>query len=193
MIIDLRSCDGCQSVGKPPQCTTACIEGHFAPEPMEWIQVFEGELPGWRHAVHPDAVPAVPEPALRQRLPGGRHVLHSRGDGAHRPEPLHRLPHLHGGLPLRPAVLQLGHARRCRRSRAWRTTRPEHQVPAKRGTVMKCDFCPDMARAGTLPYCAQGCPNQRHLLRRPGGRHRHQRQGDRQRLAVPLARTRPTA
>ena len=35
----------------------------------------------------------------------------------------------------------------------------EHQIPAKKGTVMKCDFCPDMARAGTLPYCAQGCPN----------------------------------
>jgi len=34
----------------------------------------------------------------------------------------------------------------------------EHQVPAKRGTVMKCDFCPDMARAGKLPYCAQACP-----------------------------------
>ena len=46
MIIDLRNCDGCQSVGKPPQCTTACIEGHFAPEPMEWIQVFESRLPG---------------------------------------------------------------------------------------------------------------------------------------------------
>jgi ferredoxin len=46
MIIDLRRCDGCQSQGTPPKCTTACIEGHFIPEPMEWIQVFEGELPG---------------------------------------------------------------------------------------------------------------------------------------------------
>ena len=35
----------------------------------------------------------------------------------------------------------------------------EHQTPAERGTVMKCDFCPDMARAGRLPFCAQGCPN----------------------------------
>jgi molybdopterin-containing oxidoreductase family iron-sulfur binding subunit len=34
----------------------------------------------------------------------------------------------------------------------------EHQIPAKKGTVMKCDFCPDMARAGKLPYCAQACP-----------------------------------
>ncbi len=24
---------------------------------------------------------------------------------------------------------------------------------------MKCDFCPDMARSGRLPYCAQACPN----------------------------------
>jgi molybdopterin-containing oxidoreductase family iron-sulfur binding subunit len=35
---------------------------------------------------------------------------------------------------------------------------PEHQVPARRGTVMKCDFCPDLARAGELPFCAQACP-----------------------------------
>ena len=24
---------------------------------------------------------------------------------------------------------------------------------------MKCDFCPDMARAGRVPHCVQGCPN----------------------------------
>jgi molybdopterin-containing oxidoreductase family iron-sulfur binding subunit len=33
------------------------------------------------------------------------------------------------------------------------------QTPARRGTVMKCDFCPDMVRAGTLPFCIQACPN----------------------------------
>ena len=36
---------------------------------------------------------------------------------------------------------------------------PEHQSPAIKGTVMKCNFCPHMARAGRLPYCAQACPN----------------------------------
>jgi molybdopterin-containing oxidoreductase family iron-sulfur binding subunit len=35
----------------------------------------------------------------------------------------------------------------------------EHQAPARKGTVMKCDFCPDMMRADVLPYCVQGCPN----------------------------------
>ena len=24
---------------------------------------------------------------------------------------------------------------------------------------MKCDFCPDMVRDGTLPFCVQACPN----------------------------------
>jgi molybdopterin-containing oxidoreductase family iron-sulfur binding subunit len=36
----------------------------------------------------------------------------------------------------------------------------ERQVPTRRGTVMKCDFCPDMMREGVLPFCVQACPNQ---------------------------------
>ena len=35
----------------------------------------------------------------------------------------------------------------------------EHQIPKKKGTVVKCDFCPEMARTGVLPYCVQACPN----------------------------------
>ena len=31
---------------------------------------------------------------------------------------------------------------------------PETSVPAAEGTVMKCDFCPDMLRPGKLPHCA---------------------------------------
>src|SRR3990172_7287872 len=41
MIIDLRSCDGCQSVGGPPRCTAACIQGPLAPEPLARIEVSE--------------------------------------------------------------------------------------------------------------------------------------------------------
>ena len=35
---------------------------------------------------------------------------------------------------------------------------PETQVPKSEGTVMKCDFCPDLLRQGQLPYCAKSCP-----------------------------------
>lgn len=35
---------------------------------------------------------------------------------------------------------------------------PETGVPAAEGTVMKCDFCPDLLRQGELPHCAKSCP-----------------------------------
>jgi len=36
---------------------------------------------------------------------------------------------------------------------------PERGFHARKGTVEKCDFCPDMAAAGHLPHCVQACPN----------------------------------
>jgi molybdopterin-containing oxidoreductase family iron-sulfur binding subunit len=35
---------------------------------------------------------------------------------------------------------------------------PETGYPGIEGTVMKCDFCPDLLRQGELPYCVSGCP-----------------------------------
>jgi molybdopterin-containing oxidoreductase family iron-sulfur binding subunit len=35
----------------------------------------------------------------------------------------------------------------------------ETSLPQKRGTVGKCDFCPDMTRMGMLPHCVSACPN----------------------------------
>jgi len=35
---------------------------------------------------------------------------------------------------------------------------PETSTPGQVGTVSKCDFCPDLIRAGKLPYCVQSCP-----------------------------------
>lgn len=36
---------------------------------------------------------------------------------------------------------------------------PETSVPAKKGTVSKCDFCPDVVRKGEMPHCVTACPN----------------------------------
>jgi len=35
----------------------------------------------------------------------------------------------------------------------------ESSMPQKKGTVGKCDFCPDMTRRGELPHCVSSCPN----------------------------------
>jgi Fe-S-cluster-containing dehydrogenase component len=36
---------------------------------------------------------------------------------------------------------------------------PETSMPSRKGTVEKCDFCPDVIRRGELPPCITACPN----------------------------------
>ena len=158
MIIDLRSCDGCQSQGTPPQCTTACIEGHLAPEPMEWIEVFEQELPGGGtqflptpclHCQNPPCVNVCPVGATFSTPEGVVLIDQDRCIGCRiciAACPYDRRFFNWGDPPIPPEALLADYS-------------PDHQIPATKGTVMKCDLCPDMARAGTLPYCAQACPN----------------------------------
>lgn len=158
MVIDLRRCDGCRSIGKPPQCTRACIEGHFAPEPMEWIEVYEAPLEG-------GGTQFLPAPCMQCQNAPCVNVC-----------PVAATFHAPEGTVLIDQQRCIG-CRICmeacpydRRFFNWGTPAlppeatflqydVEHQSPAIRGTVMKCDFCPDMARAGRLPYCAQACPN----------------------------------
>lgn len=158
MIIDLRYCDGCQKTKQPPQCTTACIEGHFAPEPMEWIEVFEDGLPGGatrfvptpcQHCQNAPCNNVCPVGATFSTPEGTVLIDQDRCIGCR--ICMAACPYdrrfFNWGTPPAPKESLLSHYD------------AEHQVPARKGTVMKCDFCPDMARAGVLPYCAQGCPN----------------------------------
>ena len=158
MIIDLRRCDGCQSVGKPPQCTEACIQGHYAPKPMQWIQVYESPLEGGgtqfvpmpcQQCQNPPCVNVCPVGATFSTPEGVVLIDQHRCIGCRfcmAACPYDRRFFNWGSPPVPPEAKSMNYS-------------PEHQDPAIRGTVMKCDFCPDMARAGRLPYCAQACPN----------------------------------
>jgi dimethyl sulfoxide reductase iron-sulfur subunit len=158
MIIDLRRCDGCQSQGTPPQCTLACIEGHFAPEPMEWIEIYEAELAGGgtqfvpapcMQCQDPPCVNVCPVAATFSTPEGPVLIDQNRCIGCRlcmAACPYDRRFFNWGDPPIPPEALLADYS-------------PEHQAPAQKGTVMKCDFCPEMARAGTLPFCIQACPN----------------------------------
>lgn len=158
MIIDLKNCDGCQSQGTPPQCTTACIEGHLAPQPMEWIQIYEAELAGGgtqfiptpcQQCENPPCVKVCPVGATFPTPEGTVLIDQRRCIGCRicmAACPYDRRFFNWGEPPIPPEA-------------ALADYNPDVQVPAQRGTVMKCDFCPDMARDGTLPFCVQACPN----------------------------------
>jgi molybdopterin-containing oxidoreductase family iron-sulfur binding subunit len=158
MIIDLRRCDGCQSIGLPPQCTTACIEGHFAPEPMQWIEVYEHELEGegtrfvptpCQQCQNPPCVNVCPVGATFSAPEGPVLIDQDRCIGCRicmAACPYDRRFFNWGDPPVPPEALLAEYDL-------------ELQVPARKGTVMKCDFCPDMVRSGTLPYCIQACPH----------------------------------
>lgn len=158
MVIDLRYCDGCQSVGKPPQCTEACIQGHFVPEPMEWIQVYEPSLQGGgtqfvptpcQQCQNPPCVNVCPVGATFSTPEGVVLIDQQRCIGCRlcmEACPYDRRFFNWGTPPIPPEATDIHYD-------------TMHQTPAIRGTVMKCDFCPDMARSGSLPFCAQACPN----------------------------------
>lgn len=158
MVIDLRKCDGCQSNGTPPQCTLGCIEGHFAPEPMEWIQVFEYDLPGGgtqfvpvpcQHCQSPPCVNVCPVGATWSTPEGAVLIDQNRCIGCRMCMaacPYDRRFFNWGDPPIPPQALLAEYS-------------PERGFPQKKGTTTKCEFCTDMARAGRIPFCAQGCPH----------------------------------
>ncbi len=157
MVIDLRKCDGCQSQGTPPKCTQGCVEGHFAPSPMEWIQVFEYELPGGGTQFIPVPCQACQSPPCVNVCPVGATWSTPEGVVLIDQErcigcrmcmaacPYDRRFFTWGQPPIPPQALLADY-------------HPERQFPLRKGVTAKCDFCPDMARAGRLPYCAQSCP-----------------------------------
>jgi molybdopterin-containing oxidoreductase family iron-sulfur binding subunit len=157
MVIDLKGCDGCVGLETSPQCLQACILGHYVPKGMKWIEIYEHELPGGGsyfmptpcyHCENAPCVNVCPVAATYHIESGivlidQRRCIGCRFCMAACP---YQRRFFNWGTPEQPPEAALAEYS------------PEHQVPAIKGTVMKCDFCPDMMRQGKLPYCVAACP-----------------------------------
>lgn len=157
MIIDLKRCEGCVTLGTPPHCTQACIAGHFIPEGQQWIQVYQVELPGGGSFFLPtpcyqcENAPCVnvcPVAATYHDKDGVVLIDHFRCIGCRlcmAACPYQRR-FFNWGDPVLPP------------DAAFAEYSPLYPVPAVKGTVIKCMFCAHLLAHGQLPYCVLGCP-----------------------------------
>jgi molybdopterin-containing oxidoreductase family iron-sulfur binding subunit len=161
MVIDLRRCDGCSSLGVPPQCTQNCNWARFVPDGQEWIECYAITDSGVASAGSDYLV----APCMQCQNAPCVNVC-PVGASFHSPE----------GVVLIDQERCIG-CRLCmaacpydRRFFNWsEPVQPpqvvsapynvQTQVPAMRGTVMKCDFCMDRMAAGGLPTCVEACPH----------------------------------
>ncbi len=157
MVIDLKKCEGCVTIGTSPQCTQACINGHFVPKGQEWIQVYEVDFPNGGSYFMPtpcyqcENAPCInvcPVAATYHDKDGVVLIDHHRCIGCRfciAACPYHRR-FFNWGTPELPPEAALAEYS------------PLYPVPAVKGTVIKCMFCAHFLRDGKLPYCVTGCP-----------------------------------
>ena len=157
MVVDLRQCHGCVPLDTPPQCTQSCINGHFVPKGMHWIEVFKQELPGGGsyfmptpcyHCENAPCINVCPVAATYHDEDGVVLIDHHRCIGCRMclaACPYHRR-FFNWGQPTVPPEAALAEYS------------PEYPVPAIKGTTIKCMFCAHVLRDGRVPFCVRGCP-----------------------------------
>lgn len=160
MVVDQRACDGCVGLGVPPQCTQYCNWGRVVPDGMQWIEVYvvDEDRTG-------QVMPAfLAAPCMQCENAPCVNVC-PVGATFHNPEGVVLIDQ-ERCIGCRLCMAACPYDRRFFNwadpvQPAWFAQQDydvQTQVPAIRGTVMKCDFCTDRAQAGGLPYCIEGCP-----------------------------------
>jgi len=155
MVIDLSRCKNLK------KCQSACDHMHQVHPGQHWIKVHsmqdaEHSAPYWEpatcmHCEEPPCVKVCPVDATFKRQDGIVLIDSDRCIGcrfcmAACPYST-RVFNWEEPVAVLPVSAQTEHYS-C-----------ETSLPQKKGTVGKCDFCPDMVRKGQLPHCVSACPN----------------------------------
>lgn len=153
MVVDLSKCRNAR------KCLQGCQKMHFLPPHMEWIKFFllrdsEDTAPYWfpkpcLHCNNPPCVKVCPVGATFKRTDGIVLIDNTRCIGC---------KFCMAACPYSSRVFNWEEPRLPGKA-SDKPYSPETSVPARIGTVSKCDFCPDMVRKGELPSCVTSCPN----------------------------------
>jgi Fe-S-cluster-containing dehydrogenase component len=150
MVIDLSRCRNARA------CVHACNKMHFLKPGHEWMKVFlmqdsEDTSPYWmpKPCFHCDAPPCVnvcPVGASFKREDGVVLIDNVRCIGC---------KFCMAACPYSSRVFNW----ESPPDKVTAKYSPETGVPQRKGTVGKCDFCPDSFETGILPDCVTACPN----------------------------------
>ncbi len=160
MVIDLRRCDGCVGLGVPPQCTQFCNWARFVPQDQQWVEVYRGhesDLPGAQDRFFPAPCMQCQNAPCTNVCPVGATFHTPEGVVLIDQERCIGCRLCMAACPYDRRFFNWGEPQQP----DWVKETPynvETQVPAMRGTVMKCDFCTDRTSVGGLPMCVEGCP-----------------------------------
>ena len=153
MVIDLSRCKGLK------KCQSSCNHMHSIHPGQNWIKVYpqqeaEHTAPFWQpttcmHCDEPPCVKVCPVDATFKRQDGIVLIDSDRCIGCR---------FCMAACPYSTRVFNWEEPH-MPMDIANMVSNPETNLPAKVGTVEKCDFCPDRAREGLLPPCVEACPN----------------------------------
>ncbi|HNP22815.1 MAG TPA: 4Fe-4S dicluster domain-containing protein [Panacibacter sp.] len=153
MVIDLARCKNLR------KCQSACNHMHRVHSGQNWIKVLsmqDGEhtAPYWQpttcmHCDEPPCVKVCPVDATFKRQDGLVLIDSDRCIGCR---------FCMAACPYSTRVFNWGDPG-VTADVADQHYSCETSMPQKKGTVGKCDFCPDMTRRNELPHCVSACPN----------------------------------
>ena len=153
MVVDLSRCKNAS------KCVTACQKWHYRPSETEWLTVklmqdSDKGAPYWFpkqcfHCDNPPCVKVCPVNATFKRQDGLVLIDNERCIGC---------KFCMAACPYSTRVFNWNEPNLPEEVKH-QPYSAETGIPAKVGTVEKCDFCPDRAREGLLPPCVEACPN----------------------------------